>query len=398
MKLKRWLIIGLVVVGIVSLIAYGYKPKPVLVEAVEVKRGSLRVTIEEEGKTRVTDRFTVSPPIAGYARRVGLKVGDAVSQGQILFRLEPLAVRAAVLDPRTRAQASARLEAAQSALKSAEERAKSEAANVSYWQTQLARVKKLDNTRDIAREIVDRTITDAERADAALRSAQYQVDSAKSEVEAARAELEHSAAVAPGGGEMVVVRSPVGGRVLKVMRESEGAVNPGDAVIEIGNARVLEVEVEVLSADAVKIAPGSRVLLERWGGERPLEGRVRRVEPTAFTKVSALGVEEQRVRVIADITSSPDEWRALGDGYRVEASFILWESTDVLQIPASALFRQQDAWAVFVVDSSFARRRAVEVGRRNGLKAQIVKGLNGGERVIAHPDTTVEDGRAVEVR
>lgn len=398
MKLKRWLIIGAVVVTVVSLIAYGYKPKPVLVEAAEAKSGPLRVTIEEEGKTRVTDRFVVSPPIAGYVRRIGLKVGDAVSRGQVLFHLEPLTVRASVLDPKTRAQGQARVAAARSALQAAQEKAKAEAANVAYWQTQLTRVKQLDKTRDIAREVVDRTVTDAERADAALRAAQFEVQSARAEVESARAELEHSAAVAREGGEAVVVRAPVGGRVLKVIRESEGVVNPGDAVLEIANARVLEVEVEVLSADAVKIAPGSRVVLERWGGEKPLEGRVRRIEPTAFTKVSALGVEEQRVRVIADITSPHEEWRALGDGYRVEAGFILWESAEVLQIPVSALFRHQDGWAVFVVDNNFARRRNVEVGRRNGLTAQIDKGLKAGERVIAHPDTTIEDGRAVQVR
>jgi len=196
----------------------------------------------------------------------------------------------------------------------------------------------------------------------------------------------------------VAVRAPAGGRVLKVLRKSEGVVGAGEPLLEIGDARALEVAVEVLSADAVRIAPGTRVLFERWGGPVPLEGRVRVVEPTAFTKVSALGVEEQRVRVIAGITSPRQLWERLGDGYRVEASFILWEGEDVLQVPASALFRYQQGWAVFVEEGAFARRRLVQVDHRNGLAAEILSGLAEGERVIVHPDDSVEDGKAVQPR
>jgi HlyD family secretion protein len=185
---------------------------------------------------------------------------------------------------------------------------------------------------------------------------------------------------------------------MKLVQESEGVVQPGAAIIEIGNTRSLEVEVEVLSADAVKIAPGMRVLFERWGGDQPLEGRVRRVEPVAFTKISALGVEEQRVLAIVDITSPAEVWQRLGTGYRVEAVFILWESGQVLQVPASALFRYGQGWAVFVVDQGIARRRAVEIGRRNGPSAEVVSGLSEGDRVITHPDETVEDNKPVQLR
>jgi HlyD family secretion protein len=168
--------------------------------------------------------------------------------------------------------------------------------------------------------------------------------------------------------------------------------------VELGNVRSLEIEVKVLSADAVRIAPGTEVVLERWGGEHPLHGTVRTVEPTAFTKISALGVEEQRVRVIADITSPEEEWRRLGDGYRVEASFVVWKADDVLQVPASALFRHNGAWAVFIKDGDRARRREVKVGQRNGLAAQILDGLKEGEEVVRHPDDTIEENRLLGVR
>jgi HlyD family secretion protein len=394
---KRWLGIAFVTVVVVLLVVYGFRPQPALVETAEAKRGPLRVTVEEEGKTRVTDRFVVSAPVAGFARRVTLDVGDPVKQGQEVLLLEPL--RSAVLDPRSRAEAEARVEAAEASLRAAREKARAAAADAAYWEGELARMRKLYKTDDISEDRYERTVTSQRQAEATRRSAEHTVEVAQSELDAARAALKYSAAVpANPVGETVAVHAPVGGRVLKVVHKSEGVVNPGDPLLEIANARSLEVEVEVLSADAVRISPGARVLFERWGGGELLEGRVRRIEPVAFTKISALGVEEQRVLVIADITSPPGLWRRLGDGYRVEASFILWEAQDVLQIPASALFRHQDGWAVFAVEEGFARRREVEVGRRNGLVAQILSGLSEGAIVITHPDDSIEDGKPVKQR
>lgn len=394
---KRWLVIGMVVAAVVLLIAYGYRPQPVLVEAGKVSRGPLRVTIEEEGKTRVTDRFVVSAPVAGFARRVKLDVGDPVRRGQLLLHLEPL--RSNVLDPRSRAESQARVAAAEAALSGAREQVSADAADAGYWEGELARIQELHASGDVAKGRYDRTLAESRRAEAVRRSAEEAVKVAASELEAARAALEHSAASqAMNPAELVAVHAPVGGRVLKLVHESEGVVNPGDPLLEIANARSLEVEVEVLSADAVRITPGMRVLFERWGGDVPLEGRVRLVEPVAFTKISALGVEEQRVLVIVDITSPPDLWERLGDGYRVEASFILWEAEDVLQIPNSALFRYEDGWAVFMVDTGFARRRAVRVDHRNGLVAELVSPLAVGEQVITHPDDSIEDGTEVKVR
>ena len=398
MKWKRWLGIAAVASLVAAALVYGFRPQPVTVEAAEVKYGPMRVTVEEEGKTRLADRYVVSAPVAGIVQRVKWKVGDPVRAGDVLFLLNPL--RAVVLDPRTRAEAEARIGVAEASLRAAEQRVEAANVDTTYWQRELARVRQLLASGDIAKERYDRTATEAERAEAALRTARRNIEVAQSELAAARATLMQSAATEKNGlpAETVTVQAPVGGRVMKLIQESEGVVQPGTAIVEIGNTRSLEVEVEVLSADAVKIAAGMRVIFERWGGDQPLEGRVRRVEPTAFTKVSALGVEEQRVLVIVDITSPAEVWQRLGTGYRVEAHFILWESEKVLQVPASALFRQGEGWAVFVADNGFARRRAVEIGRRNGIAAEVISGLTEGQRVINHPDDTVEDGKAIQLR
>lgn len=396
MNWRRWVWIGLAAAGIVALVVYGYRPQPVLVDAAEVVRGPMQLTIEEEGKTRVTDRFVVFAPVAGNLRRITLKVGDPIAQNQVLAWMEPL--RPPALDPRTRAEAEARVRAAEEAVKAAKERAKSAQADVVYWKSELERVSTLLKSGDMAKANYDRALNALQRAEAALLSSEHAVGQAEAELEAARATLEYTAASeAHNPTELVAVRAPVSGRVLKVVRESAGVAQAGEPLLEIANARSLEVVVEVLSADAVRINPGTRVLLERWGGEAPLEGRVRRIEPVAFTKLSALGVEEQRVYVIVDITSPPDEWRRLGDQYRVEAKFILWEAQDVPQIPASALFRYEGGWAVFVIEDGHARRRKVEIGRRNGLVAEVLSGLQVGEKVIPHPDDKLEDGAQVTI-
>ena len=245
----------------------------------------------------------------------------------------------------------------------------------------------------------DRTESRARQTQAQLRSAQFAVEVARHEVEAAQTALRHSAAQ-PGEAaqETVIVRSPVDGQVLARQRQSEGIVEPGAPLLEVGDPRALEVAVDVLSADAVRIRPGTPVTLERWGGEQPLEGLTRTVEPVGFTKLSALGVEEQRVWVVVDLRSPAEAWSRLGDGYRVEASFVVWQSKQVLQIPASALFRWSDGWAVFVIENGQAHRRAVEIGQRGGLVAEIRSGLSEGERVIPHPDDALQEGAAVQVR
>ena len=385
--------IGLAVFAlvIVFLIVQGFQPQPVVVNVAQAERGPMRVTVEEEGKTRVIDRFVVSAPIAGFVRRVELDVGDLVKRGTVLVRLDPL--RARVLNPRSRAEATARVAAAEASLSAAKQDVEAAATDASFRESELKRTRELFEFSTIPKQNLDQAETDSRRAQATLRSSQFSVEVARHQLEVARTALRYSAAQQAGRpSETVAIQSPVSGRVLKLIHESEGVVQAGQALVEIGDPRGLEVEVEVLSADAVKLTPGMRTLLERWGGEWPLEAEVRTVEPVGFTKISALGVEEQRVLVIADIVSPPEEWQRLGDGYRVEAQFVLWEEAEVLQIPGNTLFRRSDGWAVFVIEAGVARRREVTLGRRNGLAAQVLSGVHQGETLIAHPDEAIDEG------
>jgi len=388
------IVISLLIVG---LLTWGFWPQPVLVESAPASRRPLTVSIEEEGRTRVIDRYVISAPVSGVACRLQLDVGDAVKQGQVLLGISPL--QSQVLDPRTRAQAQARVAAAESALRSARETATAAAEAEQLADNELQRLRPLMEKNLVARDDFDRASTEARTRAAMRRSADFNVEVARYELAAARTALQYSGSVdGSGPTERVLVRSPIDGRILKVARQCEGPVTTGEALVEVGDPRALEVEVDVLSADAVKIGPGMPVLFERWGGDQPLQGRVRVVEPVGFTKISALGVEEQRVLIIADFTSPAEQWQRLGDGYRVEARFILWQQDDVLQVPASSLFRYQDGWALFVVEDQRAQRRVVKVGQRNGLAAQILQGVSEGEQVISHPGDDIEPGTPVKLR
>jgi len=388
-------IIAIAVLVIGSLV-WGFWPRPVLVEAVNVKRAPLTVTIEEEGRTRVIDRYVISAPIDGVACRVQLDVGDHVKQGEVLLGISPL--ESQVLDPRTRAQARAQVAAAESALQAAREQARAAAAGEQLAAKEVKRLRPLVEKGMVSRNVFDRALTEAQTTAAAKRSADFAVEVAKYELQAARTVLEYTFDPERQPAERVPVRSPITGRILKIAHECEGPVRTGEPLLEVGDPSALEVEVDVLSADAVKIKPGMKVLFERWGGEQLLEGRVRNVEPVGFTKISALGVEEQRVLVISDFTSPVEEWQRLGDGYRVEAKFVIWQDDDVLQVPASSLFRYNNDWALFVVEDGRALRREVKVGQRTGLTAQILAGVEQGEKVINHPSDDVENGVRVDLR
>ena len=395
--LRQHPVIAVTAALIVVLLIWGFQPQPVLVEAAAVKRAPMAVTIEEEGRTRVIDRYVVSAPVDGVACRVQLNVGDAVEQGQVLLAISPL--ESQVLDPRSRARAQARVAAAESALRAAGEQAQAAAADQEFASNELARLRPLMEKGLISREAFDRASTLARTSAATKRSADFNVEVARYDLEAARTTLEYSAATASGvPAERVPVRAPIDGRILKLEHECEGPVRTGEPLLEVGDPSSLEVEVDVLSADAVRIMPGIPVRFERWGGEQALRGIVRNVEPVGFTKTSALGVEEQRVLVISDFVSPAEEWARLGDGYRVEAGFILWQDEDVLQVPASSLFRSGEGWALFVIEDDYARRREVNVGKRNGLIAQIIEGVSEGETVIIHPSDAVEDGIRIEQR
>lgn len=389
------LIVGSVVVA--AALIYGFWPQPIVVETVAVTRGPLLVTVDEEGKTRVIDRYVVSAPVAGFARRIELDVGDSVEQNHTLVELEPL--RSQVLDPRSRAEAQARVAAAESSLHAAEQNVQAAKADADYATSEVKRLRKLAKDGLISQGDLERAEALARSTRAAQRSADFAVEVARYERDAARTALRYSAAQhKDAAAERVAVSAPVTGNVLKIFHQCEGVVDAGQALLEVGDPSAIEVEVEVLSADAVRIKPGTPIEFERWGGPKPLAGVVRVVEPVGFTKVSALGVEEQRVLVIADITSPREQWQRLGDGYRVEAKFILWEGSDVLQVPANTLFRYNDAWAVFTVQGNQALRRTIQIGKRNGLIAQVLAGLTEGEQVITHPDNSIEDGHRVRPR
>ena len=397
MKTKRaitWTILATVVAIALYL---GMRPQLVLVETANATRGSLQVTIEEEGKTRVKDRYLVSAPVAGFVRRIELNIGDAVALADLMTELEPL--RSDVLDPRRRAEAEARVAASRSALLSAEEQARAAGADADYSKSEYNRKKRLKPGSVISDEELDQAYTAAQRAQAVLRSAKFAVDVARYELDAASTLLKYSAAQDASNvlKERVPIRSPITGSVLKLHKESEGVVDAGTPLIELGDPTALEIAGDVLSFDAVRIRPGIEVMIKRWGGE-DLTGIVRLVEPVGFTQVSALGVEEQRVWVIVDITSSADTWRSLGDGYRVEASFILWRQDNVLQVPESSLFKSNNGYALYVVNDGIAQRRDVTVGERNGLQAQITAGITVGEEVILHPDDDIADGVRVQQR
>jgi len=389
--------IALGAVVIIALLAWGFWPQAVLVEAVAATRAPMTITIEEEGRTRVIDRYVVSAPVDGVTCRVQLNVGDAVAQGQVLLNISPL--ESQVLDPRSRAQAEARVAAAKSALNVAREQALAARSAMDYAATELNRLQTLAEKGLISREAFNKAKTEADTSAAARRSADFTVEVAGYDLEAARTTLQYSAATATGNpAERLPIQAPIDGVILKVQQECEGPVRTGDALLEVGDPTALEVEVDLLSADAVKITPGMEVLFDRWGGEQPLQGRVRNIEPVGFTKVSALGVEEQRVLVISDFTSPYQQWQRLGDGYRVEALFVLWRADDVLQVPASSLFRYQQGWALFLIDGNHAVRREVEVGQRNGLAAQILAGVEAGDMVINHPSDAVEHDKTISQR
>ena len=388
-----------ITVGLIVLIAvaYGFLPKPAAVEAAKAVRGTLRVTVEEEGRTRVKDRFIISAPAPGYLRRVELAVGDPVSKGMSVASLEPL--RSTVLDPRSRAEAESAVAAARAALDASKEKVRAATADAEYARERLVRMRQLAGSGYIAKDDLDQAESEAKKAEALRLSSDAAVVVAQADLDRARSVLRYSAADAGArSGETVIVRSPVSGRVLKLHHESEGVVGSGEPLLDVGNPGNLEVRVEVLSADAVKLRKGTPVVFERWGGDRPLEGTVRVVEPAGFTKISSLGVEEQRVNVIVDFLSPFEVWQRLGDGYRLDTTFIIWEGQDVLQVPASALFRKGDGWALFTVENKKARLREVVVGRRNGLSAEIVQGIKEGAVVVTNPDDAIRDGARVKMR
>jgi HlyD family secretion protein len=367
----------------VLLIGVLFRPTPLDVQVATVGVGPLETTIDADGVTRVLQRFQVAAPVAGQLERITLREGDAVEAGMVIARLTPLA-----LDERTREQSLARVSVAQALLREAQ-----------------ARVAQTDAAREQAERTAGRleavagaggfSVDALERVQLEMRTAQREHEAALSRVGAATAELGAAWAAllgSSGGTDPTAVRSPASGTVLRVHEPSARAVAAGTPLVEIGDAAGLEVVADVLSTDAVKIPVGAPVRVMEWGGEGSLPARVRRVEPAGFVKLSALGVSEQRVNVLIELDTPP---AALGDGYHVGVQVVTWQADDVLRVPVGALFRTGEGWMVFVAEQGRARLRPVEIGRRGAAEAEVVSGLQSGDRVILFPSDRLADGSRI---
>jgi HlyD family secretion protein len=359
------------------------RPEALPVETARAARRALQVTVDEEGETRVRDRYVVAAPVAGRVARITLREGDAVRVGTVVARVFP-----APLDPRTRDQAAARLGAVEDARRAADAAALQARAAHEQAHRSWERARQLAAQNLIAAEERERAELEETTRARELESAEFRAQAAAHEVELARAAL-------AGDRQPIAIRSPVGGRVLRVPEPSERVVVAGTPLLEVGDPSTLEIVADLLSAEAVKVRPGAPILVEGWGGAGMLRGRLRVVEPSAFTKVSALGVEEQRVNVVGDFVDSPG---ALGDRYRVEIRIVVWQGDSVLTVPSSALFRRGEGWGVFLVEAGRARQRDVVVGHRTPFDAEIVEGLRERDVVIRHPSDRVAEGVKVAPR
>ncbi len=407
--LFRRLITILFVAGVVGAIVYGLIPAPVAVDLATIEQGSIRVTVDQDGKTRIREKYVVSTPLAGRLLRIELEPGDEVRAGEtLLASIEPRDPE--LLDARSIAQAEARVKAAEASVQKMEPILEEAEAAQEFAESELQRVREARNKspQSISTSEIESKLLAYRTRTALLRTKKHNREIANFELDQARAALIHSrpqdgkdASESPesnGNSWNFTIRSPIDGRVLRVFQESTAVVGSGTSLLELGDPTDLEVEIDVLSRDAVKIHTGALVLLEHWGGGITLQGRVRLVEPSAFTKISTLGVEEQRVNAIVDLVDPPQDRTALGDGFRVEARIIVSEATNVIKTPTSALFRVGDEWAVFRVVAGVARQTVLKLGMQNGLEAEVIEGLSAGDLVVVHPGDDVADGTTVRAR
>jgi HlyD family secretion protein len=410
MKRKTWFVVAAIVVALALALAWAFAPKPVEVELAPVTQGRFETTIDEDGKTRLADRYVVSAPLAGRLARITLREGDAVAADAVVATLTP--VLPSMLDERTLRELQARVEGAEASIARASTRIDRAKVALEQASNDARRSEQLSQQGFIA-------ATKLEDDRLAVVAAQKEVDSAAADRHVATHDLEQARAAlgavrqpaGPAARSAFAVNAPVAGRVLRVLQTSEATVAVGTPLVELGDTARLEIVAELLTTDALAAKPGSRVVIERWGGPAALDGRVRSIEPAAFTKISALGVEEQRVRVLIDITSPFAAWQALGDGYRVSVRIVTLTEDKAVQVPVSAVFplpagsgdADGDAAAaaqsaVFVADGGRARQVPVTLGGRNGSAAWIRSGLEPGQRVIVYPPSTVRDGVRVAAR
>ncbi|MBA2661597.1 MAG: HlyD family efflux transporter periplasmic adaptor subunit [Bradymonadaceae bacterium] len=396
-KWKKRIIWGLVALFAIVLLIVAWIPSPLDVDAAPAALGPLTVTVDEDGATRVIDRYTLAAPLSGVLERVELRPGDRVDAGDDVVAMRPAA--APLLDPRTRAQAEAQVSTARAALEQARAGFEQAREAEAFASTEAERVEQLLAGGVVTRQDNERARFEAQTAGVQLESARFAVQVARHQLATAEAVLAQADGEPDADDQQVfAISAPIDAVVLQVFQESAVPVQAGTPLLELGDPRNLEVVVDVLTTSAVGIEPDNPVLIERWGGPETIRGHVRRIEPAAFTRISSLGVEEQRVNVIIDVDQPSEQWQQLGDGYRVEARIVTWHADDVLKVDASAVFRRGEGWAVYQVVDGRARLTPVTVGQRTEREVQILEGLQAGDDVILYPSDAVEDGARVRER
>lgn len=411
LKNNKWVAVGVVLFAGVVFIAL--RPSPVPSDFATAQITPMFVTIDEDGETRIRDVYRVSAPIGGRVLRLEAEAGDeVVARETVIAMIEP--TDSAFLDPRSRSEAEARVKAAEAALRLAKADVSRLQAEVEFAQSDYNRTDKLQKKGTLSEAALDRARRALKTSNAALRTARAQLDVREHELEMAQSALiapgrEDGAAAASGkdGEEAVIealedccfkVTAPITGRVLRVMQESEGVIGPGTPLVDLGDPSDLEIVADLLSTEAVKIEDGARVLIEGWGGDYALNGEVERIEPFGFTKISTLGVEEQRVNVIIRLTDPYEKWKRLGHGFRVEVRVVSYETDAALTVPLGALFRERGEWAVYRVVDGAARLTPVSVGPMNDEAAIITEGLEEGTEIVVHPGAAIADGARLTAR
>jgi len=397
----HWVLLGSVAI-VLLLLVWAFMPRPLLVDIGQVQRDAMLETIDDEGKTRVRDAYVVSTPVTGRLLRIDVEPGDRVIQDEtVIARMLP--ANPVALDSRSREQARATVSSAEAAVRLAQAQLNKSLADTELTRAELARLTDLHQRGAISDSVLD-------KAKQAWRAARAQLDMAKASISMRQADLASARSqlitFVPGQTDnsaaesgVINIVAPHSGSILRVLQESETTLPAGQAILEIGDINEeLEVVVELLSTDAVKVKAGSRVIIENWGGPEALEGTVEKVEPWGFTKYSALGVEEQRVKTTIRFDSDKARRASLGHGFRVEARIVVWEASDALIVPSSALLRQGSSWAVYVIESGKAALRVVDVGHNNGISAEVLDGLEQGQQVVLYPPAELHDGSRVTPR
>jgi len=376
-----------------------FRQQPIAIDTAVIKTGDMAVTVDEEGVTKVREVYMVSAPLAGRLERSPLKVGDKVIQNKtVVAIIEPAEVP--FLDERSRNAAQAAVKAAQSTSELAKARVLQARAELEFAEQDLKRAVRLGARGTISERALDQARLTQKIKDATHKSSKAELQVRLEELESARANLiepgNHNHANTPSC--CVNITAPVTGRVLQMVKQSRQIVRPGETILELGDPLDLEIVVDLLSTDAIKVKKGMSANIEGWGGDKILNARVRRVEPTGFKKISALGIEEQRVNVRLDLLDPYTQWRSLGHDFRVFVRVKIWEGSDILQVPLSALFRVQDKWAVFVFENGLATQKIIEINHRNTRFAEIIKGLSKGDKVVLHPNNEISDGVSIVER